>query len=243
MRTMDSVKERWKQLAAKFDARAPRERLLIAACLAAVLIYVYSFLFIQPLLGAKGRLVRDVAQNRLVLQTFESAAKSASAQIDPAAARRAYRDSLRVQVAKLDKEMQGLQKNLVPPQEVPKLLEGVLAHHRQLQLVSLHKLPVQRLDLGSAAAAPAKPADGSAGTVPKDAKAATAGADRGVYQHSFEIVVQGSYLELHDYLAQLEKLPWQMFWGKISVDASAYPRITATLTVHTLSLDKAWLVV
>ncbi|MBI3936114.1 MAG: MSHA biogenesis protein MshJ, partial [Betaproteobacteria bacterium] len=44
-------------------------------------------------------------------------------------------------------------------------------------------------------------------------------------------------------LVQLEKLSWQMFWGRIAMDAERYPRLTVTLTVHTLSLDKAWLIV
>ncbi|HSQ05106.1 MAG TPA: hypothetical protein VLN59_13770, partial [Burkholderiales bacterium] len=214
-----------------------RERLLLAACAAVVLVYAYSFLFIQPLLTAKARLVRDIEQSRSTAQTFTSLMKSAPTQVDPGAARRAYRDQLRVKVGNLDKEMQGLQKSLVPPQEVAKLLEGVLARHRQLQLVSLHKLPVQRLD---SAPAPS-PAKGAAAT--KDGKGVSVVVERAMYQHSFELIVQGSYSDLHDYLSQLEKLPWQMFWGRISVDASAFPRLTATITVHTLSLDKAWLIV
>jgi MSHA biogenesis protein MshJ len=64
-----------------------------------------------------------------------------------------------------------------------------------------------------------------------------------VYQHSVEITLQGSYPELLEYLAQLEKLSWQMFWGRISVDTEQYPRLRVTLTVQTLSLNKAWLIV
>jgi MSHA biogenesis protein MshJ len=64
-----------------------------------------------------------------------------------------------------------------------------------------------------------------------------------MYQHSVEITLQGSYADLHDYLAQLERSPLQMFWGRLSLDAARYPRLQLMLTVHTLSLSKAWLIV
>ena len=68
-------------------------------------------------------------------------------------------------------------------------------------------------------------------------------ADRSIYQHSFEVSVEGSYAELHGYLARLEALPWQLFWGKVTLDAADHPKLRLTLTLHTLSLNKAWLVV
>jgi MSHA biogenesis protein MshJ len=64
-----------------------------------------------------------------------------------------------------------------------------------------------------------------------------------VFQHGFELTLQGSYADVHAYLAQLEKLPWRMFWGRISVNAEHHPRLRVTLTVLTLSLNKAWLIV
>jgi MSHA biogenesis protein MshJ len=95
-------------------------------------------------------------------------------------------------------------------------------------------LPVQQFQTGGK---PAPKGDGS-----KDEKGA-AGGERSIYQHSFEIEVEGSYAELHGYLARLEKLPWQLFWGKAVLDAGHHPRLKLTLTVHTLSMNKVWLVV
>jgi MSHA biogenesis protein MshJ len=116
-----------------------------------------------------------------------------------------------------------------------KLLEEMLARSRGLQLLSLRTLPVQRYET---------PTIAPAGKAPnKTAKPAPKDPERTVFQHSFEITLQGSYIELHDYLTQLEKMPWQIFWGRISVSTEQYPRLRATLTVQTLSLNKAWLIV
>jgi MSHA biogenesis protein MshJ len=32
-----------------------------------------------------------------------------------------------------------------------------------------------------------------------------------------------------------------MFWGKAEMRIEAYPRITLTITLYTLSMDKTWL--
>jgi MSHA biogenesis protein MshJ len=44
-------------------------------------------------------------------------------------------------------------------------------------------------------------------------------------------------------MVQLEKLPTQMFWGKVSFTVEEYPISRLTFTLYTLSLDKAWLVI
>jgi len=154
---------------------------------------------------------------------------------DSHALKRTYRDALRGRLAEVTQNMTSLQDGMVPPDRMARLLEGVLARTRGLQLVSLRALPPQRFEPGRAAGAP--PAGG------KTAKAAPKEPERMIYRHGFEVTLQGSYRELHDYLAQLEKLPWRMFWNRISVQVEQHPRLRVTITVQTLSLSKAWLIV
>jgi MSHA biogenesis protein MshJ len=56
-----------------------------------------------------------------------------------------------------------------------------------------------------------------------------------------EIVVQGGYMDMMNYMAALEAMPWQLFWGRAKLSVDEYPNATLTLTLFTLSLDKAWL--
>jgi MSHA biogenesis protein MshJ len=226
------MNERWQQLSAKFNAMTLRERVMVLASLIVVTVAIFNFLVLDPLSVRKRQLTQELGAARAGIATTENLQKLQAA--DPDAVKRAYRDALRKQVAEIDENMKALQKTLVPPDQMAKLLEGMLSRDRGLQLVSLHKLPARRFE---APGAPKAKAD-AAGT----AKAA-AQPERGIYQHSFELTVQGSYADLSNYLARLEKLPWQMFWGRVSVDAGHYPMIVLTLTVHTLSLDKAWLIV
>ncbi len=230
---MSELTKRWQHWTGLFNGRSLRERALIAAGMVAVVVAILDTLLLSPLAVQQKRLSAQLSEARTAIKTGEIMIAANSGQADPDEVKRRYRDELRKQIAETDARLQGLQKQLVPPDEVAKLLEGVLKKERGLTLVSLRKLPVQRYQTSGApiqSGAPAKPAAGEA-------------AGRSIYQHSFEVSVEGSYAELFGYLTRLEALPWQLFWGKVTLDAEQQPKLRLTLTLHTLSLNKAWLVV
>ena len=229
------MKEEWLKLSARFDALTLRERVLVLAGLVVGVALLFDYLALQPLAARKLRLERQIVEARNSMKVAEAVLAGQVPLTDPDDVRRSYRNALRQQLVDLDKSMQELQSGLVPPERMAKLLEAMLARSRGLQLLSLRTLPVQRYET------PALAPNGKAPN--KTAKPAPKDPERTVFQHSFEITLQGSYIELHDYLTQLEKMPWQMFWGRISVSTEQYPRLRATLTVQTLSLNKAWLIV
>jgi MSHA biogenesis protein MshJ len=229
------MREQWRKLAARFDALMVRERVLVLIGLVVGVALLFDTLALQPLEARRKQLERQIAESRNTIKIAETVLAGQVPIVDPADVKRSYRNALRQQLAEIDQSMQGLQRGLVPPERMAKLLEEMLSRSRGMQLLSLRTLPVQRFETPAAAPA-AKAGDQTAKPAPKDP-------ERTVYQHSFEITLQGSYFELHDYLTQLEKLPWQMFWGRISVNTEQYPRLRVTLTVQTLSLNKAWLIV
>ena len=229
------MKDQWQKLSARFNALAPRERILVFTAAIIGTILVFQALLLDPLVARQKRLTQQLAETRQNIRTADNLVRAREALADPDAVRRSYRDALRKQLAEIDRNMQGLQKGLVPPERMAKLLEDLLTRNRGLQLVSLRTLPVQRFENPAGGPAP-KPVD-------KAVKPPTRESERSIYQHSFEISLLGSYADLHDYLARLEQLPWQMFWGRITLDTEQYPRLRVTLTVHTLSLNKAWLIV
>ena len=221
------MKAQLEQLAARFNALGLRERALVFGGLLVTAIVLFYLMALEPTLVLKKRLTQQLADAQKSLQTLQSLKTPAQ---DPLASRRAERDALRKQLAEVDKSMGQIQRGLVPPERMGRLLEDVLRRSRGLQLVALRTLPVKRFD----------PAGGAGG----DEKVAEA--DRQLYQHTFEMTVHGSYADLHDYLRMVEQLPWRLFWNRISVNVSAEQhssKLVITLTVQTLSLSKAWLVV
>lgn len=227
------MKEQWRKISERFAALALRERALVLAAAVIGTALVYDALVLEPLAVKKKRYTQQLAETRQGIKAAEGVLKVQETAADPDAVKRSYRDALRKQLAGIDTNMQGLQRGLVAPERMAKLLEEILARSRGLQLVSLRTLPVRRFE-----------GPGAAPATKDDAKAAKPQApERTIYQHSFEVTLQGSYIDLHNYLARLEEMPWQMFWGRISVNTEQYPRLKVTLTVQTLSLNKAWLIV
>ncbi|MGH8633122.1 MAG: type II secretion system protein GspM [Burkholderiales bacterium] len=229
------MREQWRKLSERFGALKPRERALVLLGVVVVAALVFDAIAFQPAAARKKELERRIAEARQNLKAAETLMRAKEPVGDSHAVKRSYRDALRVRLVEINQSMAGLQQGMVPPERMARLLEDMLARTRGLQLISLRALPPKRFEPGGAALAPQAGAK-TVTPAPKDP-------ERTIFQHSFEITLQGSYIDLHDYLAQLEKLPWQMFWNRISVQTEQYPRLRVTITVQTLSLTKAWLVV
>jgi len=222
------MKAQLERLAKRFNALAVRERAIGFASVLLVAVVLLYLLALEPGLAKKRRLAAQLAEAQKSVLTLQSLKTPTQ---DPLVARRAERDALRRQLAEIDKTMGEIQRGLVPAERTARLLEEVLGSSRGLQLVSLRTLPVQRFD----------PAGGGAeanANAPRDA-------ERQLYQHTFEMTLQGSYADLHDYLRRVEQLPWRLFWSRISVavNEDQQAKLVVTLTVRTLSVSKAWLIV
>ena len=229
------MKRQWQTLSARFDALMMRERVLVLLAVVVGTALLFDAVVLQPLEARQKRLTQQLAESRQSIKNADALLKMQSSLVDPDAVKRSYRDALRKQLAEIDRSMQGLQRGLVPPERMGKLLEEMLERSRGLQIVSLRTQPARPFE--TPGAAPARKPAGAAG------KPGTGDPERTIYQHSFEITLQGSYSDLHQFLSQLEKLPWQMFWGRINVSTDQHPQLRVMLTVQTLSLSEAWLIV
>lgn len=229
------MRAQWQKLAERFGAFQSRERVIILVAVVLGTAMIFDALSFQPAEARKKALEQQIRQAREQVKAAETLMKTKETVGDSHAVKRTYRDALRGRLAEIQQSMTNLQDGMVPPERMARLLEEVLSRTRGLQLLSLRALPPQRFAPGGEAPV-SKPGKETAKPGPTDAQ-------RAIYQHGFEVVLQGSYGDLHEYLAQLEKLPWQMFWNRISVQAEQHPRLRVTLTVRTVSLAEAWLIV
>jgi MSHA biogenesis protein MshJ len=229
--------EQWRKLAARIDALSPRERVMVFVAMVAVAVFMMHALFIDPLATRNKALSARIAQQQAELQVLQARIQALmQKRADPNAANLARRDGIKSQIAAIDETLQDMQRGLVPAQNMKAVLQEVLARNPRLQLVALRTLPATPL-----VEAPDKAGKtGAAAPAPGFQDKPAAGANL-VFKHGIRITLQGSYTDLHDYLARLEKLPWRMFWSRASLNADDYPHLMLTVTIYTLSLDKAWL--
>ncbi|MEK6208757.1 MAG: type II secretion system protein GspM [Pseudomonadota bacterium] len=226
------MNETWQKAVARFDALKPRERAMVFVAGAAVIGWLVFTMAIDNELTRYKRLSADLSRQRTTLAQLQTqtAELMRSVAQDPDAAGRARITALKAQFAQFDAELRGVQQGLVPPTRMTRVLEDVLTRNSRVHLVKLKTLPVRALVDREAKGEPVR-------------AATQGGADRLVYKHGIELTLEGGYLELLDYLTRLEQLQWQMFWARTRIDASQYPRVQMTVTLYTLSLDEAWLVV
>lgn len=236
------MKRLWQRYAAKMEAASLRERVMIFAAVAVLMIALLNALLIEPELVKQRRLSREVAQRQGEIKSLqEQLQKMALArQADPDQANRRKLEALRQQIGEVEAILKEEQRRFVPPERIGALLEELLARNRRLQLVDMRTLPVATLDQSGGVQKPAAAAPAEKGAAARPAPPGPSGT---IYRHGVEITLSGNYLDLLAYLRDLEKLPNQMYWGKLDLSVAAHPQTTLKLSVYTLSLDLAWLIV
>ena len=226
-----------KQLLQKYadgiDAMALRERAMFFGAVALVLMTLLQVFLLNPVLSRRNQLSAQIAQQ-------EDETKAIQAQIqalirpdapDRDALNRDRLKSLHEQMAQLDRQFEEQQKQFVAPEKITAMLEAMIGKNRKLQLLSLRNLP--GTGLSSGAGAPI----GAGGGRPR------AGGTREVFRHTVELSVKGSYFDLLDYLAALERMPQRVFWDGFELSVAQYPQSVLKLTIYTLSPEKSWLTV
>lgn len=206
----------------RFDALAVRERVMIFIALALALVYTAYAAFIQPLRVRERALIAQIAQQKTDMAALQAQLQRViqGTSADPDAPNRARATALREQLRTLNARIAEEQRRFTPPERMRAVLEELLERHRGLALLDMKTLPVV-------------PVQGS--------RSGASGG--GMYRHGIEITVRGSYGELHEYLRGLEKLPNQLYWARAQLGVDVHPALTLKLTVHTLSFDRAWLIV
>ena len=239
------MKARWLMLCSRYALLKPREKGLVALAVLLLVGLVGFSLLVDPARMRAAIAGKQLSQQQADLEMVRTQLQLLkSQQADPDAANRKALEERRTRLAAVDTQMERFSANLVPADQVGKLLHSVLARHRGLALVSLRTLAPQALltVLESDTGAAGKNGDAAKSGSP-ERKADFAPADgENLYKHGLEIRVAGSYADLMAYVAELEKMPQRLLWERMSLSAAGYPRNELTLTVYTLSRDPDWLV-
>lgn len=230
------MKARLKQWAERIDAMSLRERLMIFIMLAVTLVALVVTAAIDPFSVKQKGLSQTLVQTQAQTQALEAQmqALAEAAKNDPDLPNKLRLADLNAKRQSAYAELVNVKQGLVTPDQMTQVLRDLLGRNPRLTLVSIKTLAASPLTQ------PSKTTEQTLKTGAKAPDKSTAN-DLGLYKHGVEISVEGSYADLAAYLAELEQLPWRMYWGGVNLSAQAYPVSRLTLTVYTLSLDKTWL--
>lgn len=230
------MKRYWDIVQLKIDGMTLRERALIFAAAGFLVISLINSLLLDPLLSKQKILSSQVIQQQEQIKELQAAMESLlqAKRDDQNSPLRMKIAQLKLQLQEQDNFLQSRRDRLVEPEKMAKLLQNVLGKNGRLQLIELKTLPLSLL-IEDPLEIAAKKVD----TLITDAD----DKKTQIYKHGVQITVRGGYLDLLRYVAALEKMPAQMFWGDVILNVEQYPDAVLTLTLYTLSLDEIWLTV
>lgn len=215
-------------LAKKYEAMSLRERGLVVVAVLGLGIASWDSLLMEPL-----RQTRLSVESELANAGSTGAAALNVDLSDPRMVNLQRAGQLQNQMQLLDANIADTASGFVSSQLMIEVLNDVLDRQGRLELVSIRNLPVESLippevaDPNSPDAQPAPEADAGPGQPP--------------YVHAIELVIDGQYSDILDYLQSLEALPWKFRWGSLDLNTRGYPRNRARIVLSTLSLDATWL--
>lgn len=219
------MKKAWIYLADRFDALAPRERLVVFLGLAASLIAVFYVSVLDPTFTryqkAHDELVRNQQQINLLSTQQVALIQVSSADVDADVhqqIKKVLTDNERMR-----DELNKAKTTLATPDKMAGLLQDLIHAQKGLELVSVRSGKTEDL------------------LAPPAGTSVPVGSEHSVYRQSVEVTVRGNYASLAEYLKKVEALPWRFYLGDLSLKVERYPNSTMTLKLYTLSLERAWL--
>jgi MSHA biogenesis protein MshJ len=195
-----------------------RERLMIGGTCCVLMLAIWFVSSFEPaakiatqkmteLEAAKSR-TEDANQN-LELQVLALAGGSVQ--------QRRRLEEVQRQIDALNTTLANYASELVDPNEMAIVLEGLLGNRPDLSLVRIRNLPSETL-------------------AASDDENATR-----FYRHGLEIELKGGYAGLVHYLEEIEDLPWRFYWQVLEVETLNYPDNRIRIEVSTLSLNEEWI--
>jgi MSHA biogenesis protein MshJ len=219
----------------KFDALTQRERALIAGAVIAGILLIGNALFIDRPLAQGKILSKKLFAERGELLSLRAQIEALRLGMqDPDEDNRAKVVQLRRQFQDARATLSEHQRLLVQPQEIPALLERLLARHAALRLLGLKTLETVPANEEPKPPASADKKESSETPAPVRKEVVN------VWRHGVEIRLQGSYADLAAYLTDLENLPQRLIWGEVRLKTE-YPQSELLVKIYTYSLDQAWL--
>jgi MSHA biogenesis protein MshJ len=201
-------------LLARYELLTLRERAIVAIAILGLLVASWDSLLMEPLRMKRIALDAELASASAFGVTPQSDDAS-----DPRQMSITRAGDLQTQLQGLDVQLANTASGFVSATRMIEVLHDMLDRQGRLGLVSIRNLPVTGLIASADAGAPARPP----------------------YVHAIEIVIDGEYADILNYLAALEALPWKFRWTSLDLSTTGYPRNRVRIELSTLSLDSTWL--
>lgn len=227
------AKQKLKAYQDKVDSLSIRERAMVLLAVIAVLAFVWDIFFMAPLDARQSRVQSQLETERAQLSALNIQVRQAIARQgkDPDAENRERLADLREQLSTMDENIQDTATDMIAPARMPEVLRNVINKTRGVSLAQLK-------GLGASPILKDKKSDEAA----SDSDAAETDNDTAnAYKHGIELVLEGDYLAVLEYIRRLQALEWRFYWDAFELDVGKYPQTETVLRIYTISLTRDWI--
>lgn len=211
----------YRDLQDKFLSLTMREQvLLISSGLLLFLFGGYVWL-IEPIQLDIDNLTRRVEAQRSDLGRLENQIKNVEFELsqDPDEPLRRSLEQLKDRIGKVNVSLREQTVDLIPANKMPKVLEMILAQSTRLKLINMSSIPpVRMMDINS-----------------------NGGDSVNLFQHGVMLVLEGEYMDILNYLDEIENLEWRFYWKRFNYLVLEHPVARVEIELYTLSTSKAFI--
>jgi MSHA biogenesis protein MshJ len=199
------MKQYWTLIAARIDDMVLRQRAMLFATISLALVALAYVAFIDPVLVRQKSLIERVKRDQSQLAAVRAQIQGLLKEGDTDPEQAALRE-LEQRVAAAERALAAKKQGFTAATRLPALVRELLGQGRPLKLEALRVLPATPVESGDE-----------------------------LFRHGVEMTVKGSYFDLLQYLADLEKLPAGFLWGPAELLVEQYPEVKLTVQVYTVS--------
>lgn len=218
MNVVDDMRARAKPHLQRIDKLSRRERLLVMVTMLTVIAGGWQGLVMAPL-------EHRADASRIELESLRKRTDKANQSLQEQILQLAGQGSeervqaalVRERIEQINEELGNYAAELIDPSEMALVLEEILREQTRLSLISIRN------------------------TSPELLASDVEGAGTSFYRHGLEIELEGSYADCLQYLAEIERLPWRLYWQLLDIEIVNYPLNRVRLEVSTLSLNEEWI--
>jgi len=199
----------------QLDKLSLRERALILLVSFLLIYNVWHLFLMQPLQAHHQALLNQAEEEQVEITTLYQSIQHVVNEKQKELGKVDQQDLAELHTALMvkRKKLQALTDHLIAPQEMSEVLKKLLTRKTQLTLLKLENF------------------------VPKEEELTNKVIKH--FQHSLKLEFMGNYLDVLDYLQQLETLPWKFYWDELNIAVDDYPNAHVTLIVHTFNFNQS----
>jgi len=234
-----TLNEKWQENSDHFLTLTIREQYLIFLTGLVAVFFIVFYLFIDEKIitnqKSAQQIIRLQSSNRtLAISTNEM---QGALQRHPNEEAKNKIAQYETKLAKVDAKLLELTSDLISPIQMRYALLDLLKFKKGVTLLSFELLGAEPL-LAKAKPEPSAKSGNSNDVNSVNATLDTDSPQLNLYRHGIKIKLSGSYFDLRDYLAQLEKLSWKFFWQDFNFQLTEYPNNELEIEMYSLGTKK-----